>query len=353
VGEAMAAHRAETYAALFDHGILPAVDAPEGETTGGLLRRAFEALAARHAAFPFSLGVEPFSKLRCDFDDYGDYDEDDENIPHHASLAHLRAIDPVCLVVQVADGWATVRATDFDRTLSKYDRELSAALLEHVRRLTKGTFDAFTPGSAFDYAEWGMFHHDRREWWQEQRAEAARELGIKPRKLTGKQLRAYVRQSGVRTPGLIDRILGRHHRSVSWGSKLLSLTACERRIARVPQEIRDRAQTVVTGLRALEPAARALAAAQRPEEDAILHAFGTSGTMPGLIVENSGEENLVVELLNDHWEYACQDRGFGPNYVLVLDETEGSCHRLACTLEHLTTATNAVTTIIHALDPDL
>lgn len=340
IGEAMSARRARTYAALLECGVLPVLDAAAGETTGSLLRRAFAALAQRYDALPFGMTVMPFSVLRG------------ELVEEYEPPKDLGAANPVCVVLQVADGCTHVDATAFERALAAHDRRVAAALLEHLRRTTRYTFDAFTPGAAFAYADWALFEGDPKEWWETQRHEAAADLGITAKKISGQQIRRYIRTNGIRTPGLIDRVIGRHHRLAATRVDLLPLEECERRLEAVPSEPRAAGLSVIAGLRAIAPAARALAAAITPSERGILGGFGASGTMPGLIVETSGSDALVTELLNDHWEYASQDRGFAPNYVLALDGSPASCERLARTLAHLTTVTQAVTTVAAVLDPD-
>jgi hypothetical protein len=336
----MPPRRARTYAALLEHGVLPVLDAAEGESTGGVLRRAFAALAQRYNALPFGMTVIPFSGLCAE-----------TGFEYNGPKA-LTTANPVCVVLQVADAWAHIEATGFERALCALDRRVAAALLEHLRRSTRYSFDAFTPGAAFEYADWALFEGDRTWWWESQCEDAAADLGITRTKLSGCQLRRYLRTNGIRTPGLIDRIIGRHHRLAAMRAELLSLEECERRLDVAPCEVRDAALTVIAGLRTIAPAARELARAITARESAILGGFGASGTTPGLIVETSGSDALVTELLNDHWEYASQDRGFAPNYVLALDGSPASCDRLVRTLEHLEAVTAALTRIASALQLD-
>ena len=329
VGTPLSEERERTYAALFEHGILPAVDAREGDTVTAVIERALKALAEQYEGVPFGLHVASLATLNLSEFDYN-------------PRSTVAKRNPLCAVIQVTDGWATLDAVEYEVALRAIDREACGAIFERLRRATHHTFEAVTPGWAADVAEWLLFNGEPHEWWEEKRAEIAAELGHEP---TALELRRYIRENEIRTPGYITRSVGRHHARAARTARPLSHKRIMERLQNAPKPLRTTTAAVLTELAKLEKVYKALHGARTADEAEIQHCFGGISETPGLIIETTAS-SLVTEILNDAWEYAAQDRGFSPNLCLILDPSPASCKRLKRTLDALSTATDTVVSII-------
>jgi hypothetical protein len=342
IGQAMDERRTRTYGRLLDADVLPSVALRPTDTTGAYLGRVCNALAERYAHVPFGVAIAPYEVFAAESDP--DFEQQRPNV--------LAERNPVCVVFQAIDASYSVDAYAFDNQIARCNRALAASLIEHVRRGTQGTFDAFTAGSAYDYAEWSLFDGGAKEWWEVRRYDVAEDLHIKPKAVTWAQIRKHVRDNELRTPGAIQRGLGRHHSAI--GSERLSLAACAPLVAALPGALRERAQIVLEQAGALHAVSTRMHRRLRKHELALIGAYGALAANPGLIIETS-RDNLVTELLNDEYEYVVQDRGFGPNFALVLESTTASAERFRATLADLAAATTAVDAIAAAMtldDPD-
>ncbi len=342
IGETLNERRARTYGRLLDREVVPALAVRPSDTTGGYLARVFDALSERYAHVPFGVAIAPFTVIDEELHDASDWD----------ALEELARTNPVCATFQVIDAVYHLDAERFDREVARCNAPLAAWLTEHVRRGTRGTFDAFTAASAYEYAEWALLEGSAHDWWEARRHDVAEELHRKPKAVTWAQMRKHVRDNELRTPGAIRRGLGRHHVGLRPGR--LSLAACAPLVAALPGAIRERAQVVLDNAGVLEAVRARMDRRIRTVERALIGAHGAPAANPGLILDTSRDE-LVTELLNDLYEYAVQDTGFGPNYALVLDGTAGSAERFRATLDDLATATRAVDAIATAMtfdDPD-
>jgi hypothetical protein len=336
IGETLNECRARTYGRLLDREVVPPLAVRPTDTTGGYLARVFEALGERYAHVPFALEIAPFQVIDDELHDASDPD----------ALEALARTNPVCVIVRVIDAVYNVDAERFDEELARCNAPLAAWLIEHVRRGTVGTFDAFTAASAYEYAEWGLLEGAADDWWEARRYDVAEELHLKPKAVTWAQMRKHVRDNELRTPGAIRRGLGRHH--ILRRPARLSLAHCAPLVAALPGAIRERAQVVLDNAGVLEAVHARMDRRIRRRERALVGAFGAPAANPGLILDTS-RDGLVTELLNDEYEFAVQDTGFGPNYALVLDGTTGSAERFRATLDDLATATRAVDAIATAM----
>src|ERR1700681_40720 len=333
VGTPLGEARERTYTALFDHGILPSVDVREDDTVAAVIERALKALAQQYDGVPFGLHLTPLDRLR--FDELDDLD---------VKQAVLKQ-NPICAIVQVDDGWTNVDAVEYEAGAPAVDREACGALFERLRRATHFTFEAVTPGWSQDIAEWLLFSCEPSEWWEEKRGEIAAEIGHEP---TGLELRRYVRENEIRTPGYVKRELGAHHARATRTRNLLSHERIIARLAGAPKPLRTATTAFLTEIAKLEKINRQLRAAQTDNEAAVLRGFGSISPTPGLIIETNGN-GLVTEILNDSWQYASQDNGFSPNLCVLLDSSARSCKRLKRTLDAVSAATDAVIAIIDTL----
>ena len=330
VGTPLGEVRERTYAALFEHGILPAVDVCEGDAVTAVIERALKAMAQQYEGVPFTLHVAPLASLNLSEFDLS------------ATGAKIEKRNPLCAVIQVDDGWTNLEAVEYEAALRVIDRGASGALFERLRRATHLTFEAVTPGWAADVAEWLLFSGEPAEWWEEKRAEIASELGHEP---TGLELRRYIRENEIRTPGYVQRSLGRHHAHAARKRSLLSQERIQEHLKCAPKPLRETTAALLAEIAKLEKVNKQLRAARTEDEAEIQRCFGGMCETPGLIIETT-ETAVVTEILNDAWEYAAQDRGFSPNLCLILDPSPQSCKRLKRTLDALSTATDAVLSII-------
>jgi hypothetical protein len=333
-GESMDAARARTYARLLDRGVIPTLPVEQGESSGEYLGRVFDHLAQQYDDVPFSLTIAPYARLVSDFG-YDAHEDDD-----------LMERCPVSVLVHVADAYHMVDASQFDAEVARYDRSLAAWLVDHVRTASFGTFDAYTAGTAYEYAEWGILNGSPGDWWEMIRHDVAHDLGIKAQRVTWAQMRKHVRDNELRSPGMIRCQLGHHHANLH--KKRLSLDMCASLVVGLPARLRKRAQLVVEQTAVLEGVSTRMRERSRKSELRLLGAFGAPLATPGLVLETSAH-GMVVELLNDEFDYVSQDTGFGPNYALILDATDRSAERLRATLEDLHTASIAVGKIAEAM----
>ncbi len=333
VGTPLGEARERTYAALFEHGILPTVDVHDGDTVTAVIERALKALGQQYDGVPFGLHLVPLDRLRLD--DLEDLDVKDAVLKQN----------PLCAIIQVADGWTNVDAVEYEAALRAIDRDACGAVFERLRRATHFTFEAVTPGWSHDISEWLLFSCEPSEWWEEKRDEIAVELGHEP---TGLELRRYIRENEIRTPGYVKRELGAHHARAARTRNLLSHERIMTRLAGAPKPLRTATAALLTEIAKLEKINRQLRAAQTENEAAVLRGFGSISPTPGLIIETNGT-GLVTELLNDSWEYASQDNGFSPNLCVLLDPSAQSCKRFKRTLEAVSGATDAVIAIIDTI----
>jgi hypothetical protein len=336
-GVGLPAARADTYARLLDRGIVPSPPVRASDTTGTYLERAFAALAKQYEDVPFHLAVAPYTRHAAEFSQDAD---DDEN---------LTSRDPVCVGVTVHGAEYVLDGCDFDDQIAAHHGPLAAWLIEHVRMGTSGTFDAFTPMAALEYAEWGFFAGGYEEWWEIQRYDLASERKVPPDQVSWAEVRAYVRSSELRTPGAVRRQIGRHHATSL--KHRLTLAQCEPLVAALPPPIRQRAQIVLEQATVLARVGERMRARSKRSEREFIGAFGAPAANPGLVIETS-PFGVVRELLDDEYQYVSQDTGFGPNYALIIDGTTRSVERLRATLDDLHTATRAVGAIAAAIDAD-
>lgn len=339
IGQSLNHRRARTYGRLLDRDVVPALAVRPNDTTGGYLTRVFDALAERYAQVPFTLDIAPYNII-----------EDDLNEPPDPeAIGDLARANPVCVIFRVMDAVYHLDTEQFDDELACYNPSLAGWLTEHVRCGTVGTFDAFTARSAYEYAEWVLLEGSAVEWWEARRHDVAYELRVKPDAVAWAQIRRHVRDNELRTPGAIQRGLGRHH--INLRPARLSLDECAPLVAALPQAIRERAQVVLHNAGELAAIRARLGRRIRKHERALVGAYGAPAANPGLILDNS-RGGLVSELLEDLYQDAVQDTGFGPNYALVLDATAGSAERFRATLDDLAAATRAVDAIATAMTFD-
>jgi hypothetical protein len=295
-----------------------------------VIERALKALAEQYEDVPFGLHIASLATLNL------------SEFSFAPSGTAIEKRNPLCAVIQVADGWATLDAVEYEMALRAIDREACGAIFERLRRATHYTFEAVTPGWAADIAEWLLFSGEPLEWWEEKRAEIAGDLGHEP---TALEVRRYIRENEIRTPGYIQRSLGRHHVRATRTRAPLSHERIMERLRNAPEPLRNTTAALLTEIAKLEKVRKQLRAARTDDEAEIQRSFGGLCETPGLIVETTTTA-LVTEILNDTWEYAAQDRGFSPNLCLILDPSPQSCRRLKRTLDGLSAATDAVVAII-------
>ncbi|TAM91141.1 hypothetical protein EPN42_04580 [bacterium] len=256
----------------------------------------------------------------------------------------------VVTVMAEGEGPNTIVASVFHDQLTAIDKRLAASLFHHLSLSSRYTFEAFTPSTAIDAADWVHFHGDPEEWRWFTRDEVAGELGCTPEDVSEAQLRKYVRDNHILTPEAFARRVGTHHRSVMRGG-LLSLNACEKRLSKLPRQLRRSSTTMVRALRDLYHARDSLSALLTTRD---LDARGCDDALPypALIVETSGGDKpqLVMETVEELWQQVAGDSGFGPSYMMLL--TEADCTRFDHAVTAFAQASDAIARIIEAISDD-
>ena len=323
--------RASIYARLIEGGVIPAIAPAVGDSSLTFLERAVSAME-NPSLFSVSLGL---------------YDET------YTDHALAQAVGPAHVFVAFEaspDALVYCDLEAFDTRMRRLDRELAGALVAAVDR---GSYpiNCVSPVSAWEMAFHTDFQGDARSWREDLRAELDYQSGPKPRRkrkpATNAAIRKHLRESGMPTPGGLRRRLGRHY----CDPKHLDAPEIERRIAMLPQSVRwaalalsetaRRFRRIGDGLEKLVGKAERAAWEALPEFPA-----------PGMIIETNGAvdgSTPVGEILDERYNWDAQDRGWGPSFILVLDDSPRSVTRFRQALELLTAATSAARELGDAL----
>jgi hypothetical protein len=322
----MAQNRCDMYAALLDAGILPPTPARPQDSSLEILTRSAHALGERYASVPVELAFSTF-KI---------YDKD------------MREV--ISVRIEVAEN-TVVDAGHFHQQVTKYDPMLSASVFEHIRIASIGTFDAFTPGSAYGTYDMMHFWGDRQAWFHEVKVNAADDAGVDEDALTFGQIRTYLRNTGMMTPGQLKTKLGAHH-FAAFEKKPLALAECERRFTNAPKQLRIKGATLLTALRKLYAAEATIRRSRSQLDNDVLANEEASEPHPGVVFDIGLEEHdrLVYEIVEELWQHVAQVNGFAPNCTIALGNPDKDAPRLQKVLAAYEQASDAMRQIIACCD---
>ena len=307
VGEAMPARRAAIYARLIEGGVIPPITPLPGDSALAFLERAVAAVP-NVPSFTVTLGVQR--------DGYTEHDR-------------RRFVGPAQVLVTFEaspDDVVYADLTAFDERLRGLDAPLAGAL---VAAFDRGShpLHCVSPVSAWELAYVGTFHGDAQAWWEELREELSdQEPRARKRPLvTNAQIRKHLRESGMDTPGALRRRLGRHYCEPD----RLAPRTLARRIAALPTPVRWAALALHESTRRLRRIGRALDNLIGPAERAVWEVL-PDFPHPALILDSVavGETTAVGEILEERYNWDMQDQGWGPAFVLVLEDAPASVERL-------------------------
>lgn len=325
-GAGIPQERLEVYAALVRHGALPDLEPIASDTADGYLRRLCAKLDEKYA-MPFTLYLGDFASLPDD--EYSD----EEWTGVVASLT-INTVE-------------YVNVKPFEDALGKEHRLPFAALLFHMTRSMDSIFAAFGPFEANGVAECLRFFGDSREWWAQQGEDAMEDP--KGRKPSNLEIRKYVRENGILTPGQFKRKLGAHHTT----TKHMPLAKAVDALATLPKDVFEVIDGIAMHTRELATTQRALSKTIRPTR------VGQWSGMPqpGLLIETAPPDRddaphqaygVVEEMLEEQHQYDIQTNGFSPNLTFKLDTSKPGAARLTSVLELLEEATYAMQQIVGA-----
>jgi hypothetical protein len=353
-GQSVSRDREALYAALLDHPKCPKIEPQDDETLPAFMTRVFSALAAERPDAPFAIELLSNSDLRSE---YGD------------ELPDLRD-DVINAVFRVTDGFI-VDIQTFDETVKKIDPLLAASLIANFGTATRWTFDVVTPFTALDLGDIHYFSGDGGEWMDMVRDEAAHDAQPEKKQaahdpeaedaddaqnerpgITNAQLRAYIKNAGIRTPGRFRRDVGAHYARIHKKPRLrLSPEQCRKRIGALPTAEKSLASGFMEAQSVLQSVSSKLKREMSQEDYDYLRCGNESYPHIGLVFENDAKiKNVVTETVNDMYDYLAQDEGFAPNYALVVHAQRKSVNRLFRVLDLMQTATTAMWKLIDGIN---
>lgn len=322
------------YAALLDHPKCPALEPRENESLSAFTGRIFAAIAEKYADVPFNV------EMLSNEDVQSEYGDEVPNLPENVINAFFRVGDPSVVNIQ-----------PFDEAVKKRDPLLAASLIGNLGRASQFTFDIVTPLTALELGEIHYFSGDSSDWFECVRDEATREsrpnAADVQTDLTNKQLRAYIRSAGVRTPGAVRRMMGAHYARIDKNSRLrLTPERCKGRIAGLPPAEQALAADFLEAEAKLRRVGRILKNRLTQEDYDILRSGNETYAHIGLVMENDMEVQIVTETVDEVYQYMMQDQGFGPNYAIVIHPDRRSINRFFRVLDLLRMAATALQKLI-------
>lgn len=319
VGKAIPPKRAEVYAALVDAAILPAIPPQKNETALAYLRRSAATLGHRYSNTPLYVSILP------------------------AERPGRRPSQPLtrdCLALTISSGHpAVVQAPKFHRALENRDKRITAAVFEHIRIAAEATIDVFTPANALDAGHWTRYG-DARTWWTETMPERFIDETKTKTEPTMAQLRKFIRSNNITSPGMCDREIGVHHRTLTDPRRLLTRAQVRERAAALPRALRAKIHTIMDTCDEMEHLARKIRPMTRAERE-ILQDLGEV-PMPAIVIETS-TDGTVVELFDELWRLTLQGQGFAPHYACIITPEHQS-------LEHVKAVLNAFEGAAYQID---
>jgi hypothetical protein len=340
-GQSVSRDREAFYLALLDHPKCPKLTPQDAESLSAFTTRVFAAIAADHSNVPFTIEMLPNGDMQSE---YGDAVE---TLPDNIINAIFRVGNPSVINIQ-----------PFDEAVKKHNPLLAASLIGNLGRSSQWTFDMITPLTAMELGEIHYFSGDGGEWFEYLRDEAARELqqsaaDEQPQKeaeVTNKQLRAYIRSAGVRTPGAVRRMIGAHYARIYKNDGLrLSPEKCKKRIAALPPAEKALAIEFLEGEASLRRIGHALKRQLTQEDYEILRSGNESYPQIGLVLENDVENQIVTETVDEVYQYMMQDEGFGPNYAIVIHAEKKSINRFFRVLDLMQKATASMERLVEQI----
>jgi len=329
VGEAMNERRASIYARLIEAGAIPALEPAVGDSSLTFLERAVAAIE-NPSLFYVSLGL---------------HDE------HYTDRDLAEVVGPARVYVSFeasSDALVYCDLEAFDAQMRRLDPELAGALVAAVDR-GSAPINCVSPVSAWEMAFCGNFHGDATMWWEELRDEISYDpRGKRKRKLaTNLEVRQHLRESGMTTPGGLRRRLGRHY----CDPKRLKPAEIERRITALPKPVRWAALALQETAARFGRIGAGLEKLTGKVERAAWESL-PNFPHPGMIIEtNAADDGLtpVGEILEERYNWDIQDQGWGPGFILVLDDSARSVERFRTALELMCAASDAARELGDAL----
>lgn len=339
-GQPITDDRLKTYEALLRASVLPSVPRNKDDSLLTYLTRTVEAVETEWSDVDFTVDFVGQANSSSEF------------------FTCRRAHDNALYALFNVEPQGVLDFTHFDRAVRKRDPILAASLLHLLTRASNRSFDLFGPEDAIELANYTLFNVDPEDWYEQLRSEIVQQTGEnrEPEDITFREVRAFIRQHHVRTPGYIRRTIGAHHAllhklTIAKPPKALSLDVCQERIKKLPRRQRRLGNSLVTVIDQMQTINDILKKQSTVADDALVRDSDLSMPAPGFILETSGKLEIVREIIDDYYrDMANGGSVFGPNYSLALEPTEESCQRVRHTLNHLRSATRSAEQLAYAIN---
>jgi hypothetical protein len=337
---------------LIEHDVLPALTPEANESTSGFVERSFTALGTKwpHIPFEATLVVDSESEGHYGYDDLGPIGKSADETGN------------AFLALRAQDARFYIDIEGFDRRMSTIDPALCGNLVENLCLASFGIFNTMSPRHVFEIAEMEHFNGEYSEWWLNIAEEIANERERceyksvtdrpvntrKPEKrevapVTNAEIRKYIRDNHIATPGKIRRILGRHY--VKYHR--LSDRAIVQRIQQLPPKLRTACKTIHSATKAIAKISRRIDEATTENAIDIAQEFECDREPvvfldpQGSLGENS-TESLLVELVDEHYQIMSQSGAPAPNIIIELQPTKTSARNLVTILDCLQAASDLI-----------
>ena len=188
-----------------------------------------------------------------------------------------------------------------------------------------------------------MFYFDGGDlgsWWESMRDAVAAQAETDVDDVSNQDIRKYIRENKVRTPGGIRREIGRrfsNRKGLVKTPKACS-TIIEAQAAGPEQRLALAIVDAITPIAAQSKRYRTAHFGNSANQE-VGRAIRAMIPNPGLILEADGD-GITEELLNDMYEIAVQESGFGPTIAMAL-----TAKNVKDLLAHLNSTTMAVSQI--------
>jgi hypothetical protein len=347
-GQTIAHGRIGIFANLLERGVLPNITRRPDDSTLSYLERALTSLAAHYAHIPLDVAF----------------------FPVHGRTQEVANHVAVSFTVQDC---AQVDAVAYAQNLHRLNRALPHTIFERLRDASNCTFEVLTPTTAIELAAMNLFFGDYHEWWEMTREEVADARRYEQRQgrfahdlepapdqntiddVSNADIRRYLRDNDVRTPGGIRRAIGAHFdpdkicNGKHAGRRFLPANDVEKLLAQAPKPLARTTRAIVKATATLEAINKRIEQARTRNDRLFADEINGEFPQPAFIIETSPNQ-LVTELIDEHWNQILQGAGPGPSLWLILDKSTASCTRLERTLDDFATAYQAITTIYDQLN---
>lgn len=330
-GEAMPEVRVAVYSRLIAGGAIPAVQPLPDESAVAFLKRSVATIDA--------------GAFAAHFGEHEGYDM--ETIPDLGSERLIVSFEANTERMMHCDIEA------FDSALCAHDARLAGALIREIEAASSA-LNAIGPSSAWDLAWQGDYYDDFGCWWEEVRAQVEYEkresLGKKAKKakvsVSNTEVRKFIRESGMRTPGSLRNAIGRHyctdrgHNRPELELRISALPAGPRVAALAVFEITKRMKSATASLRRV-----------MTQTDSLVLSDLSYFTHPALILDHGrgGEQSLVYEILEERYQLDVQDKGWGPGFAIVLEDSPKAVRRFMRALQALRDLSSAARDLCEAM----